>query len=120
MCHGSCRKLIAGPVYSNANFATKDNASYTIEWAKQGCNPIFRGVENQIISAGPSLTLWQPCAWIDVTGPNSSFSREGIVVANASRGAVQRKKLYHDNVGNYARPDIWVGGKAGRLGGQSV
>ena len=103
----TCRKLIGGPVYADGNYATQDKSAYTIQWAKDGCKPIFRGIENQIITVGSGVDLWQPCLWVDVTGPNNSYAKEGIVVANASRGAVQRKKLYQDSVGNYARPDIW-------------
>lgn len=100
-------KLVAGPVYSNGNYATQDGEYYTIDWAKGGCKPLFKGVENQMISVGPFLDEWQPCKWLDVVGPGNTYADEGIVIANASRGAVQRKKLYMDAVGNYARPDIW-------------
>lgn len=68
----------------------------------------IEGVENQIVSVGVSLERWQPCKWVDVLGNNNAYANEGIVVANASRGAVQRSKLYMDAVGNYARPDIWT------------
>lgn len=102
-----CRKLVAGPVYSDGNYGTVDGKSYTIPWAKNGCEPLFKGVENQIISVGQSVQLWEPCQWIDVSGKNNAYASEGILAANASRGVVQRKKLYMDSVGNYARPDIW-------------
>lgn len=90
--------LVAGPVYSGGNFATRDNY-YTVDWAADGCPPLYRGM-NEV------TTLHSPCGLINVTGPRV-HADEVIVTQRISRGEVQRKKLYMDAVGNYARPDIW-------------
>lgn len=36
-------KLLAGPVYASGNYATQDGEYYTIDWAKGGCKPLFKG-----------------------------------------------------------------------------
>ena len=56
---------------------------------------MFKGVED---------VMRKPCVVVEV--PNQPAA-EIILAAEVSRGTVQRKKLYQDSVGNYARPDIW-------------
>ncbi|KAG2482539.1 hypothetical protein HYH03_018530 [Edaphochlamys debaryana] len=87
---------IAGPVYSSCNYCMKDNYTYSVEWAKDGCPFPYRGPE----AAGVA-----PCTFVRVEGVDTD--REFVLGNLVSRGEVFRKKLYQDAVGNYARPDIW-------------
>lgn len=92
-------ELLAGPVYAGGNFATRDGY-YTTDWAMDGCAPLFRGANEY------GFLISSPCGVINVTG-NNTHPDEIILFQNVSVGEVQRKALYQDQVGNYARPDIW-------------
>ena len=84
-----CSNILAGPTYSN-NMAS-------IQHAKDGCaaDPAYAGLY------GPH----KPCKFVAVPGYNSD--EEFVLAAPVSRGKVLASKLYQDNVGNYARTDIW-------------
>ena len=65
--------------------------------AKDGCtpDPAYVGLYGPV----------PPCTFVEVPGYNSK--EEFILAAPVSRGKVLASKLYQDNVGNYARTDIW-------------
>ncbi|CAB9506708.1 nitrilase/nitrile hydratase [Seminavis robusta] len=82
-------RFLVNPIHSNYMYADTVNA------ARSGC----------VHSLGPGIPEESHCEFVEVDGYNRD--EEFIVLANASRGEVLASKLYQDNVGNYARTDIW-------------
>ncbi|CAB9527374.1 nitrilase/nitrile hydratase [Seminavis robusta] len=82
-------RFLVNPIRSNYMY------SDTVSAAHSGC----------VHSLGPGMPEESHCEFVEVDGYNSN--EEFIVLTNASRGQVLASKLYQDNVGNYARTDIW-------------